>query len=104
MEQQVINIIIGHQKSLDDILYVSFTICDYTNIQVKDYYCTIDEFILYIKNVTCISELHNICDIKIVGHDWWIDYNDKNIPIMHVYPRKPREYISLAAGAGVGSD
>ena len=75
----------------DDVSYVSY-IQGYTFSSIKRYCCSIHSFMESTKNVNSVFDLNWPFEIKIVGNDFWLNYDNSGQLIMHKYPSRPSIY------------
>jgi hypothetical protein len=79
-------------KSLNDVLYVSYCKYKASDLQIERYYCSIIEFLKATEYASSIFDIVWPFELHIVGETWWIDYNYYGNCVLHDFPTKPKNY------------
>lgn len=81
-----------YDKTLNDIVYVSYKLYNEVKATFEDYYCTIDEFLAATTLATCPLNLTLMCYVCYVGENWWFDYDYQGVLNIHIQPSKPLQH------------
>ncbi len=95
MENELTKLLRMCKKSFDDVLYVAYATYDEQKKTQCRYHCSIEDYMQVIANIPSIYELPKYYDIAIVGEDWWIDYDYRGDPHIHISPQKPHLYNAM---------
>ena len=91
LKEQTLSALEKNNISPNDVLFVSYTIGP--DLQSRNHYsCNLDSFLKIANGVQSGFELTWIYEIKIVGYNFWFDFDSRGDWVLHRHPLTPGPY------------
>jgi hypothetical protein len=81
-----------YEKTLADILYVSYKMYNEKKYEFEHYYCSVNEFATATASASCPWDISFMCYVCYVGDEWFLDYDYQGVLHLHMIPNKPTQH------------
>lgn len=88
LPEKILNALNKHGKCQDDISYIVYALGN-TLQSLKHYCCTLQNFFDITKSIQTPFDLNWYFEIKIVGDDFWLTFDNQGELIFHQAPVPP---------------
>lgn len=91
VKHQILQCLDKHNLSPGYVLYVSYAVGP-TLQSIKKYTCNLDSFLDIVQHITSAFNLAWPFVLRIVGKDFWIEWDYRGEWILHTYPKVEGPY------------